>query len=347
MHLLSILQYFGRPVVEMRGPLAGTLVLAVAVVCATFCTCAIAGAGDDDEPVAIKRLTAETFEHLTQASTGGTTGDWLVHFSLGYTNSVEPSMAKAAAALRERNVIVASVDCVDPAHKVFCEQRFGVFQHVASSAEVVALFSRGRMFSFHSESTNMYVAPAVHRAHRGHECHPTHVASFRAATQQVFSHLWVPHTATAPGRTCSIPTIRLPSTPALPDDGGADDDVPTLCMPIQKMPRHALSDQDLLDLAANHRDEQWRESHRVASVPTPPPLTLLSPLWYYLERELKVWSVIQSHRIAALTVFAVLGVAAGIGVGLFVSRCLCPSISAPEPKKEKKPKKQTQKAHGD
>lgn len=32
---------------------------------------------DNKEPV-VKELTDETFEHLTQASTGATTGDWFV-----------------------------------------------------------------------------------------------------------------------------------------------------------------------------------------------------------------------------------------------------------------------------
>jgi hypothetical protein len=61
-------------------------------------------------------LTDTTFEHQTQASTGMTTGSWLVYFHVPACTSCEilkPILQKLSTeeALVERGIVVASVDC--------------------------------------------------------------------------------------------------------------------------------------------------------------------------------------------------------------------------------------------
>eukprot|EP00760_Papus_ankaliazontas_P006790 PhM_4_TR13172/c0_g2_i1/m.15404/K09582/PDIA4, ERP72; protein disulfide-isomerase A4 len=71
------------------------------------------GAVDEDHAVV---LTDTNFEHLTQATTGATTGDWFLFFHsphCGYCQKAAPEIKKLAAKLRSegRPVTVGKIDC--------------------------------------------------------------------------------------------------------------------------------------------------------------------------------------------------------------------------------------------
>ena len=96
-------------------------------------------------------LPAQNFEHLTQAATGATSGDWLVKFcksSVSRCSRVESTWAKLSAQLAASRdakgmprVNVASVDTTDSG---WLTKRFGI-----TSVPVVLLFKGGVMYSFH------------------------------------------------------------------------------------------------------------------------------------------------------------------------------------------------------
>ena len=96
-------------------------------------------------------LHEQNFEHLTQAATGATSGDWLVKFckaSVSRCARVEASWEKLAvelAASRDAKglprINVASVDTSDAG---WLTKRFGI-----TSVPVVLLFKGGVMYSFH------------------------------------------------------------------------------------------------------------------------------------------------------------------------------------------------------
>ena len=96
-------------------------------------------------------LHEQNFEHLTQAATGATSGDWLVKFckaSVSRCARVEATWEKLAvqlAASRDSKglprINVASVDTSDAG---WLTKRFGI-----TSVPVVLLFKGGVMYSFH------------------------------------------------------------------------------------------------------------------------------------------------------------------------------------------------------
>jgi hypothetical protein len=99
----------------------------------------------------VTELNEENFEHLTQAATGATSGDWLVKFcksSVSRCSRVESTWAKLSAQLAASRdakgmprVNVASVDTTDSG---WLTKRFGI-----TSVPVVLLFKGGVMYSFH------------------------------------------------------------------------------------------------------------------------------------------------------------------------------------------------------
>ena len=103
-------------------------------------------------------LTSETFEHLTQASSGATTGDWLVYFHAAASPQLKIAVDNLARELHEvhdteQKVVVATVDCLG-AGRQLCEQRFGVFD----PDEILGIFRRGKLhFKYSRADTTMFV----------------------------------------------------------------------------------------------------------------------------------------------------------------------------------------------
>jgi len=98
---------------------------------------------ENKEPV-VKELTDETFEHLTQASSGATTGDWFVMF---YTNDCVDCQRfqarwEAVGAQVKSRMNVARVNRGTTGAAT--ARRFGVF-HVPA----FVLFRQGKMYNYH------------------------------------------------------------------------------------------------------------------------------------------------------------------------------------------------------
>ena len=96
-------------------------------------------------------LNEQNFEHLTQAATGATSGDWLVLFckaSVSRCSKVTSNWQKVAvtlAASREaRGLPRINVASVDTSASSWLRKRFGI-----QSVPVVLLFKGGVMYSFH------------------------------------------------------------------------------------------------------------------------------------------------------------------------------------------------------
>jgi len=108
---------------------------------ALFLACVWSGkAADGDSEVVV--LDDQTFEHLTQASTGSTTGDWLVEFYApwcGHCKSLAPIWERVANEL-VGTVNVAKLDCI--ANRA-TSLRFGI-----KGFPSVMLFSKGRTYLF-------------------------------------------------------------------------------------------------------------------------------------------------------------------------------------------------------
>ena len=100
---------------------------------------------------AVVELDEQNFEHLTQAATGATSGDWLVLFC-------KPSVARCAKVLEnwqrvattlaasreEKGLPRINVAAVDTSTSSWLRKRFGI-----QSVPVVLLFKGGVMYSFH------------------------------------------------------------------------------------------------------------------------------------------------------------------------------------------------------
>ncbi|VEU40526.1 unnamed protein product [Pseudo-nitzschia multistriata] len=91
-------------------------------------------------------LTDETFEHQTQASTGMTTGSWLVLFGIpncSNCESLKPVLAELGSdeELYERGILTASVDC--------SEKGSGVcFRFSATRLPVLVYLHKKRMYRY-------------------------------------------------------------------------------------------------------------------------------------------------------------------------------------------------------
>jgi len=99
----------------------------------------------------VVQLDEKNFEHLTQAATGATSGDWLVKFcksSVQRCSRIESTWTKVAkqlAASREAQGLPRiNVADVDTSESSWLTKRFGI-----TSVPVVLLFKGGVMYSFH------------------------------------------------------------------------------------------------------------------------------------------------------------------------------------------------------
>jgi len=98
----------------------------------------------------VVQLNEMNFEHLTQAATGATSGDWLVKFcksSVPRCARVESTWARLTVQLttlrEEKGLPRINVASVDTSASVWLTKRFGI-----SSVPVVLLFKGGVMYSF-------------------------------------------------------------------------------------------------------------------------------------------------------------------------------------------------------
>ena len=101
--------------------------------------------------LAVIDLDEQNFEHLTQAATGATSGDWLVLFckpSVARCSKVSENWQRVAttlAATREaKGLQRINVANVDTSNAPWLRKRFGI-----QSVPVVLFFKGGVMYSFH------------------------------------------------------------------------------------------------------------------------------------------------------------------------------------------------------
>jgi len=107
--------------------------------------------GDTNSDAKVFELNEQNFEHLTQAATGATTGDWLVKFcksSVSRCSRVESTWSKLSAQLAAsrdaKGMVRVNVASVDTTDSGWLTKRFGI-----TSVPVVLLFKGGVMYSFH------------------------------------------------------------------------------------------------------------------------------------------------------------------------------------------------------
>lgn len=109
----------------------------------------------------VVELTEDTFEHQTQASSGGTTGSWIILFQSPTCNScnkLKPILDELSTdeELYENGIVLGSVDC--STNLSVC-QRFS-----ATKLPVLIYFHKKRMYRYplkreHSEFNNIMVIP--------------------------------------------------------------------------------------------------------------------------------------------------------------------------------------------
>jgi len=114
-------------------------------------------------------LDEQNFEHLTQAATGATSGDWLVLFckeSVPRCQKVQQNWQRVAttlAASREaKGLPRINVASVDTSESAWLTKRFGI-----TSVPVVLLFKGGVMYSF--QGGGFSVERLMHFAEREYE----------------------------------------------------------------------------------------------------------------------------------------------------------------------------------
>lgn len=117
----------------------------------------------------VVQLDEKNFEHLTQAATGATSGDWLVKFckaSVPRCARVESTWARLAVQLtasrEEKGLPRINVASVDTSESAWLTKRFGI-----TSVPVVLLFKGGVMYSF--QGGGFSVERLMHFAEREYE----------------------------------------------------------------------------------------------------------------------------------------------------------------------------------
>jgi thiol-disulfide isomerase/thioredoxin len=109
----------------------------------------------------IQELTDANFETTTQASTGATTGDWLIMFYApwcGFCKDIQPEFQAFSNAYAEHKTLAAAVDCTQSDQ---C-RRFGV-----RSYPTFLLFSRGKMYQLEGRGTADALKVFVTKARSG------------------------------------------------------------------------------------------------------------------------------------------------------------------------------------
>ncbi|XP_052096437.1 uncharacterized protein LOC127731691 [Mytilus californianus] len=102
---------------------------------------------DNAKTIATQTLYEDSFEHLTQASTGATTGDWLVIFYNSACQSYLSAIEGAAIELKQR-MNVAKVDTdINPV----LATRFGI-----KECPTTYFFRQGKMYLYFSDDKNHY-----------------------------------------------------------------------------------------------------------------------------------------------------------------------------------------------
>lgn len=99
----------------------------------------------------VDTLTDTDFEHLTQASTGATTGDWFVKFYApwcGHCKTLEPTWEKLGARLKEADGSYVNVAKVDATANPILNRRFSI-----QSFPTLLLFSHGKMKQYKGART--------------------------------------------------------------------------------------------------------------------------------------------------------------------------------------------------
>ena len=136
-----------------RGLVPSGLVAALVLAVAVFAQEESYAEGDDEFAFAadVIELTEQNFEHLTQAATGATSGDWFVLFckpSVTRCAKVSENWARVAVQLassREaKGLPRINVASVDTSEASWLRKRFGI-----QSVPVVLFFKGGVMYSFH------------------------------------------------------------------------------------------------------------------------------------------------------------------------------------------------------
>ena len=144
------------------------------------------GSGKSSPQTDVVVLDEKTFEHLTQAATGATTGDWLVKFYApwcGHCKALEPVWEQTATELLG-SVNVAKVDCT--ANRAL-SMRFNI-----RGIPTLMLFSKGRMYYFkepRSVETLSEFARGGFKLHEGEKVPPP-LSSYFAELEFVFRHAY-------------------------------------------------------------------------------------------------------------------------------------------------------------
>lgn len=128
------------PALTMRSQLAVLLLISFGALCAA------ADAGTE-QGSALVQLDDASFEHLTQAASGATTGDWLVVFVApwcGYCQQIKPVLEDLAADLRGE----ANVATVDATVNSALATRFKI-----KGYPTLSLFRHGRMYTYSGSRT--------------------------------------------------------------------------------------------------------------------------------------------------------------------------------------------------
>lgn len=134
----------------------------------------------------VVELTQHNFEHLTQATTGATTGDWLIKFYAPWCThckSLEPIFEQVAYELRGV-VNVARVDCIT-------NKDLGLRFDIRGFPTVL-LLSKGRMYHFKEErlaENFIEFARGTHKLHEG-EAIPLPVGGHFAEIIVVLRHAY-------------------------------------------------------------------------------------------------------------------------------------------------------------
>lgn len=116
------------------------------------------------------RLTDANFEHDTQASTGSTTGDWLIIFDVVNVHSLQVYDGLSLS-VRPRGI---SVGIVDPSKSTQTGKRFGVSRK-SSEQPVMLMLHRSQMYRFTEKLDRFDFGPVLQFALNSYREYPAQV----------------------------------------------------------------------------------------------------------------------------------------------------------------------------